>query len=62
MHTNTSHLVIPIVAGPRLSQAELDEYIARQIKAGRDPEVALRELIIQAIQSEAQSATTAMAA
>jgi hypothetical protein len=62
MQTSTPHLVIPIVAGPRLSQSELDEYIARQIKAGRDPEVALRELIIQAIQSEAQPVTAAMAA
>ena len=66
LHIMTAKLVIPIEAGPRLSQSELDAFIDRHTAAGRNPDEVLTALIVEAIRAagkvEAQAVTPEMAA
>lgn len=47
----SAKLVIPIEAGPKITQAELNAFIERQHALGRDPDEELSELIVEAIRN-----------
>ncbi len=58
LHKMTAQLVIPIQAGPKLSQAELDAFIERHAAKGQNPDEVLAALIVDAIRASGKAEGT----